>query len=1025
MKKLIYGIILMILFIDISSLSINIQSTDMETFWADSDWTFRREVIITEKSNHSLVDFPVKVTFEHNGHIKPDGTDIRVIDNGSEIPYNLEYINESHATIIFEVNITASSSKSIYVYYGNPEAPPPNYPLVPLTISEGITGYAIIDNSVYIGWDYTSWGWSNNVELWTDFKIDFNGNGDPTDDNDLIRDYGTRQGGIGRHRRDLEAIGLGDYLSYVQTPIYVDINFANTTLRVYRNHPWVETTNADFLFMFSPSWDYANYGGGTEQNIVDGTGWVSFIYNSSINPRWMAFRDSASGEVFAASGINIGYYYCQDAKESSDYDRVITFDGHPNSIAPYDQPDDARIYWYADDTNGYENVERISSILSNPPQITIGKEEFPVSLPYVVIDQVYVSNEKASVGSVQTVGFHAKWGHNGSDVIEGKIYVNDLEYYTNQTGWVIFSVSSSIVGREEWAVTEVNCGGVTIYVQKVPNAQIIWVQIVSGIEILSYNGYYNSLAGCYIVAGEVINTGSTNANFVNVTVKFYDSYGEILGTMSSPIARRILYPGEKSPFKVIFEDYKAKQVDHYEVSLEFSGFDWYVQIPSLEILTSQYSAFKDELIGFGTVKVEGEIMNTGETVAENVLVYATFYDKYGNVIDAQVGGQEGGLNLEPNEIGCFIIELAMPNERIDVIANYSLTSEIYIENPSVNYEYVVSEAKIFSEHPYIPPLKAQYYGPISLKSGTRLRIKLSSSGTVEFFIMDKREFEDFLRLGPDWAVGHFYNKTNQVDLVFIVPYTDEWYFLIGNSEVNSVNVLFEVYKQIKWYEFDVGVDKEFYKGGDKIQLYAKIKSNQVVTGIEVRFKIINPNGLCVFNCSRHTNVNGWANVTFNISTEEGKYTLLAETLVEYSKIMRNNASFLLDLTPPVATFTYEPVNPKKGETVSFNASASHDELSMITNYEWDFGDGTSGTGVIVNHVYARPGNYTVTLKVTDVAGNFNTHTTIITVEEPFNLLLVIYVIIIMGAVTCVTVWVVIKQKRKLQKAARHYSFNGV
>jgi hypothetical protein len=110
---------------------------------------------------------------------------------------------------------------------------------------EGNTGYAIIDNLVYIGWDYTSWGWSNPVELWDDFRIDFNKNNNPTDDNDLIRDYGTRHGGIGRHRRDVEAIGLGEYQSYVRTAVYVDIIFADAKLRVYKKHPWVETTQAD------------------------------------------------------------------------------------------------------------------------------------------------------------------------------------------------------------------------------------------------------------------------------------------------------------------------------------------------------------------------------------------------------------------------------------------------------------------------------------------------------------------------------------------------------------------------------------------------------------------------------------------------------------------------------------------------------------------------------------------------------------------------------------------------------------
>jgi len=55
---------------------------------------------------------------------------------------------------------------------------------------------------------------------------------------------------------------------------------------------------------------------------------------------------------------------------------------------------------------------------------------------YVIIDKAFVSDERADVGSVQTVGFHAKWNNNGSDVVGGSIYVNGTNYVTNNTGWI-------------------------------------------------------------------------------------------------------------------------------------------------------------------------------------------------------------------------------------------------------------------------------------------------------------------------------------------------------------------------------------------------------------------------------------------------------------------------------------------------------------------------------------------------------------------------------------------------------------
>ena len=40
-----------------------------------------------------------------------------------------------------------------------------------------------------------------------------------------------------------------------------------------------------------------------------------------------------------------------------------------------------------------------------------------------------------------------------------------------------------------------------------------------------------------------------------------------------------------------------------------------------------------------------------------------------------------------------------------------------------------------------------------------------------------------------------------------------------------------------------------------------------------------------------------------------------------------------------------------------------------SNYQWTFGDGTSGTGYYVDHIYANPGTYTVCLTTIDTFGN--------------------------------------------------------
>ncbi len=71
------------------------------------------------------------------------------------------------------------------------------------------------------------------------------------------------------------------------------------------------------------------------------------------------------------------------------------------------------------------------------------------------------------------------------------------------------------------------------------------------------------------------------------------------------------------------------------------------------------------------------------------------------------------------------------------------------------------------------------------------------------------------------------------------------------------------------------------------------------------------------------------------------------------------------------------------EVIDFDGSGSTDDKS-IESYSWDFGDGSTGTGVNPTHAYSAIGTYTVILTVTDNdnPGKTNTATTTATIEEP-------------------------------------------
>ena len=68
--------------------------------------------------------------------------------------------------------------------------------------------------------------------------------------------------------------------------------------------------------------------------------------------------------------------------------------------------------------------------------------------------------------------------------------------------------------------------------------------------------------------------------------------------------------------------------------------------------------------------------------------------------------------------------------------------------------------------------------------------------------------------------------------------------------------------------------------------------------------------------------------------------------------------------------------------VSVDGSASSDADGSVVSYAWDFGDGSTGSGLTAQHSYAAAGTYDVRLTVTDDKGATGTATKQVTVTKP-------------------------------------------
>ena len=84
-----------------------------------------------------------------------------------------------------------------------------------------------------------------------------------------------------------------------------------------------------------------------------------------------------------------------------------------------------------------------------------------------------------------------------------------------------------------------------------------------------------------------------------------------------------------------------------------------------------------------------------------------------------------------------------------------------------------------------------------------------------------------------------------------------------------------------------------------------------------------------------------------------------------------------DNQAPIGRFTWACTDL----ACTFDAGGSTDSDGNIVGYEWEFGDGNTGTGVDPAHSYSVSGTYTVLLTVTDDAGDSNTHPESVTVSS--------------------------------------------
>ncbi len=266
------------------------KSPSSSQVWVDQLWSKRKQVTVDNTLNpEDLTNYQVRVNVQYDSDMNSDFSDLRFTSNDEKtlLPYWIESYTASTSAVVW-VNVpsvSASSTETIYMYYGNPSASSESNPNTTFELfvdftadsiaTHGGTSQDLQPTQVEVIDDTTLHMWGNNWKatlknlnvagdgsqaICFDFKSDgtqaeINGVGLDTDsglnNNWFYRIYGTQTWGINDHygyTSDWQAYSLilDDFNGSFDRIVFSnDADASQATNVYYRNVRVVKTTSVE------------------------------------------------------------------------------------------------------------------------------------------------------------------------------------------------------------------------------------------------------------------------------------------------------------------------------------------------------------------------------------------------------------------------------------------------------------------------------------------------------------------------------------------------------------------------------------------------------------------------------------------------------------------------------------------------------------------------------------------------------------------------------------------------------------
>jgi parallel beta-helix repeat protein len=352
----------------------------------------------------------------------------------------------------------------------------------------------------------------------------------------------------------------------------------------------------------------------------------------------------------------------------------------------------------------------------------------------------------------------------------------------------------------------------------------------------------------------------------------------------------------------------------------------------------------------------GKYTNLSVTITDNTKIK----DVYINITGSN--GQRYNFSITQNKTG----NTYYYNKRFSPTGNY--TFNILAKDPR-NWNYSVNQT--FSIRPGDPP---------TIKDNSPLTGKPSKIFTFNATVTSKDAEAADLQVYVVWSHGNKGNNSTMVlaygnyfvgtvilahsigNLTYHFYATDKWgnHVITENKKIQIIDTERPVIR-INRYGPSFGELPNSYTFG------ATITDDSIVSTVTIEYWYDN-------SAKMKVNMDSIGNDYYKKVIVLNEKPERVFCIINATDIVGNS----IDTKNPIAHCS-GPYSGHVLEEIKFNGTRSFDLDGTITNYSWDFGDGTTGNGSTILHTYHSSGTYSVTLAVTDDQGNNGTNRTSVTI----------------------------------------------